>query len=786
MKTRTKKLVSMLLTFVMLLGMIPTGAIVAFAEGTNLYPEDGNLTIDTNATEYVIKGPEDWATVSAASATNDFAGKKVTLGVDLGSEQAPLTLAPLFTNVFFGEFNGNGKVISNVTVNGVALIAAKTKGVGVSIHDLTVKNSSVTATQDNGTAFIVAAVDAASDDDMTTLKNITVEGCTLTSGAFTAVGALVGRTTGTYYVGLTVDSCKVTNTTLTTGGSESGLMIGKVVGGVVNVTGCEVSGTVSATTDLNKVGGMIGYAEAAGNRYLALTVSNTKVNAALTSTAEKGTTLSSTGVMLGLVATGSWSNAANVGTTAIVIDGCTVEGSIYAPTSGVGGVAGIVKLPNNDDYSFTVKNTDVNVTLENYGSVDNSHFAGMGSVVGNLIGDIASYTADDCKKTTQGSVLFENVNVRGTLKPVFKPVGGVIGAMYGGALEKTVGYGTDVTVSRCDVAPSIIGGTEQMRGGIVGYFGAYGWNNSGALYMYCTGAFDVVNTRIATKVTQMGGALGSNTYTTGGVIGLGAFHGATVKLQNCVVAPEFDEGVVETHDGTYAAVGLIAGRMAMLDANAPTEIIVQNCVTSYAGAPGKDFYLATNVRNLIFNGVQTTNYTVYSDDSLCQLSAERTEAVVKRDANNDIISIGGVLAGGYLQTTNTYTVTPEEGEAYTAYAVRFIALSQLDSPKNAGILITVKDAEGNVVKTFNTLKCEAYDTLSAYGPDGSKLPAYNASNYSFGASKFIAVVIEDIPTGSAYSFEVTPHYTTEGGMTVMGETRTAKLDANGVLTNAIG
>ncbi len=648
---------------------------INFAEGP-----DGNLVIDPEATTYVICGPQDWATVAAASAAgNTFTGKTVELGTSLiGTEEEPLTLVPLFTG-FAGTFDGNGRKISNVAVNGKALLAEKLSDTVVSIKDLTTDNI-----------------------------------------------------------------------------------------------------IISRSDELNNVGGLIGCAEATAEGSLALSITNVVVDVAITSTVTEGTAMSAVGGMIGLLATGATTSAT---ATQITIDGCTVTGSIQGCASNIGGVAGLVKIPDNDTYCFTVKNTDVDIDLTGVGTVASSHLAGMGSVVGGLVPNMTSgsYSAAEVVKCTQGTILFENLKVEGTLAPVY-PVGGIIGTMYGGHGNAERGFATDVIISKCDIAPTITGGSGINRGGVVGHFGGYGWTN--ANQQYYTGLFDVVECVIGVKVTQMGGTLGSGTFTTGGVIGLGAFHGATVNVQNCAIVPVFDEGVVSTHDGTYPAASLIVGRLRpQYVPTAPTDIRVQNCVTNVTGTPDEDFWLVGNSNNLKLNGNALAINTDGSDDSLCQMTDAQINAMIKRDANGDILSIGGVLTGGYLQYTAAYTVTPEEGDPYTAYAIRFIALSQLDAPANAGIKVVVKDADGNVVAEADTLECKAYMSLTAYAPSGAALETYNAKDY--GASRFIAVVIEDIPTGADYSFEVTPHYVVTGGITIYGKTTVAQFDATGNLVNGV-
>ena len=778
-KTRTKKLVSLLLAAIMLLGMIPAASLGVFAEGT-----DGNLVIDPEATTYTIYGPQDWATVAAASADgNTFAGKTVALGASFGgTESAPMTLATLFSGIFSGEFDGNGNKLSYVTVTGTALIATKTKGVGVSIRNLVVENATLTSAQTNGTAFIVAAVDAGSDDDLTSLINVTVKDSTVVGGEFEEIGALVGRTTGTYYIGLLIDGCKVQNTAITTDATSVGLLIGETVCGVVTIRNTEVSGTVTATTDMNGVGGMIGFVESAGNRYLNLTVTNVDVDAALTTTATAAADFSSTGVMFGLVATGGWTNTQNVGTTAITVDGCTVAGSVNAAAMSIGGIAGIVKVPNKAEYSLIVKNTDIDVDLVNNGAdIPAYYLRGVGGVFAMVTGDQMNHTA---ASAADGNILIENVKIEGDLQPnhAWGHTGGVIGFLLAGNRTQP-GFAADITIARCEVLANIteIGTADTGTGMVIGSFGYSGLGGATSKTQHnFTGTYTVTDTLVGGTICNTEGYQ----YGTGSVFGYVGAYGSTIIVQNSVITTCYT-------DETDAPRGLVVGRWFTSTAN----MTVKNCVTNYPGIVGTDISSIVNVNSQggsnypcdgrSYNGFDLTGeYTgKYSDDSVCQMSDEQINAMIKRDTNGDILSIGGMVTGGYEQHTATYTVTPAEGAAYTAYAVRFIALSQLEAPANAGIKVVAKDAEGNVVAEFDTLACKAYDSLIAYAPSSETLEAYEATDY--GAAKFLAVVIEDIPTGAAYSFEVTPHYETEGGITIYGKTTVAEFDANGNLTNGV-
>ncbi len=759
-KTRTKKLLSLLLAAIMLLGMIPATTLGVFADG----PEDGNLRIEENdaaGTVYTIYGPEDWNTVAAASAAgNKFAGMKVELGASIDGSTATLT-TPLL-HEFAGEFDGNsdqGITISNVTFATALIAHASVSGsdttVPVKFHDI--KMTDIERPDGGVHAQVYGAAVNYVNSVKTEFTNVVFDGATLYGRDIS--GALFGGI-WTNSIDVKIDSCKVLDTTIyatvTTNVKRHyaciGLLGGRITGGTVAITNCETQGTLICENDSNKLSGLVGGVEP--DRALTLTVENTTVDAILNTV---GSNVNyPVGLMFGVI------HAANAGDNVVnvTVDGCTIEGEInHNGGENIGAVAGMIFFPQHDSSKLWVKNTDIDATLT-------MTSAGAKTMLGGAVGMITA----GADKAAQGEIVFENVKVEGTLNANHgsSPAGGLIGGVC--AANSDIPVQTDITISRCEIQTNllgVLGGGDRGRGMVFGVFGLPDGNDNNT-QDNLTGTYTVVDTVIGGTFRQS-----ANRTDCGLVFGLISAKNSVIKLQNLALMTQITEDSAEG-----LRWGLLVGFAHGNGGN--NAITAHNCVTTY-----------DNTRPLIWDSMGTVTLhgvtpsggstAQYNDGSVVTMTAEQINAMIKRDTSGDILSIGGILAGGFEQHTAVYTVTPAEGAAYTAYTVRFIALSQFDDLGNAGIKVVVKDADGDVVAEFDTLACKEYDALVGYAPSGEALAPYNATDY--GAEKFLAVVIQNIPTGEAYNFEVTPHYETEGALTIYGKTTVAKFDANGNLTN---
>ena len=181
------------------------------------------LYIDANGTYYITNATGLETMRSAVETTEGTVNDGTWVlydNIDLGG----IAWTPI--NNFHGTFDGNGKFIANLTVNG---------GDGVGLFGVNAQN---------GDGYIVP-----------TIKNLTLKAPVVTGGA--KVGAVVGG-----IAAVTISDVHVVDATVT-GAEYVGGIIGHAYGaGGVTVTGCTVSDSTVKNTDGTqdgKVGGIGGY-----------------------------------------------------------------------------------------------------------------------------------------------------------------------------------------------------------------------------------------------------------------------------------------------------------------------------------------------------------------------------------------------------------------------------------------------------------------------------------------------------------------------------------------------
>ena len=123
-----KKALSLSLAAIMLLTMIPMGAIGIFAE--------------ENVIE--IGSVDEWN----AAAGSDLAGKTIKLTADFGGTEGNLAeLTPLTTSAFTGNFDGAGHTISYVTSTAALVGMEIPNSTTVEIKDVTIAHSTVNSSR---------------------------------------------------------------------------------------------------------------------------------------------------------------------------------------------------------------------------------------------------------------------------------------------------------------------------------------------------------------------------------------------------------------------------------------------------------------------------------------------------------------------------------------------------------------------------------------------------------------------------------------------------------------
>lgn len=702
-----KQIFSAALIIAVLVTMIPFGAIAQ--ETATVTPTEGFLDNYDAETEFVIDSIEDWYAVSNAT-DKTFEGKTVKLGADIDGNNAE---TPVLFQIFKGTFDGQEKTVKNMTVTGDALIARNvTKG---TIKNLKVENVHLTCNAKvtnvtgeanvasnegygiicgrfSGTAenIIVSgsSVDSAENRDITgggilfgtfqsaqvsTVTNCTVDTCTgnfraagggivgafrtasqisgctvknsIFTGWFQGLGGIFGKTNGgadPTVIGCTVENVQVNPVS---GSNESMLGVGLIGGCVrgngngITVKDCKVSGSITNTVSDKDFmcGGLLGYANVADNKVLAL--ENNTVNVTIT------TVKGHTGGLLG--AFNPEAGQVNSKKSSILnISDCSVTGSMITTADGAYGVGGAFGYCHYVDSAYTVSISRFESTL----------------------------------------------NISRTGAWTNHGAGGVIGIFGVATGGKPACYNMPaaVTIEDCYIGGSIAREGANSVGGIFGYFGA---------------------------------------------------GGSTTTVNNVIIAATFPKN---NNGATNAnTAGLIVGR-SMRCSN--TKMAVTNCSTTNDLT---QFPFSSNFMSIEVNGkVPEKDYAAYSDDSIRKITPEQAAGMVKKNAETGFIT--DVLS--HVNATHYQLSDVSDGK----YNVRFVLTSIPTVAKEAGITVTVKDAEGNVVREFTSNALAFYDSLTGSTEYG--VEEYKASDY--GANRFLAVIITNIPVGAEYTFEVVPYYVT--------------------------
>ena len=255
MKTRSQKLISLVLVLMMLVTMVPMGIFSANA-AVSAALAAGLADID-NTTEFVINSVEDWNAVAATD--NQFLDKTVKLGADIDAQGAALPQLFMAGNARC-TFDGQGYTIRNVGTAQApmdhSLFSAKSN---ISFQDVTVQNVFV-----SGTGNKAIFVDWQNCWGTYTFKNIKVINCSVASSDG-AAGALIGLATGNGGAGYGVefDSVIITGTALTAA-NYVGALVGTTYfnSGDLGLVAKKVEVTNSTLTDNSAecgIGGLVGF-----------------------------------------------------------------------------------------------------------------------------------------------------------------------------------------------------------------------------------------------------------------------------------------------------------------------------------------------------------------------------------------------------------------------------------------------------------------------------------------------------------------------------------------------
>lgn len=396
-----KRMVSLLLVLVMLLGLLPTAALAAPVGGGSGTAEDPYLI----ATAQELVDFRDAVNDSAKKSTSKLCAK-LTANIDLGNEA--WTPIGKMTNTysdyvaFGGVFDGDGHTISGLKIDNSAQYQALFGYVkGGTIKNLTVEGSVTTAT--TSSAYAAGIVAYGNPVTMETCMNrvtvtvtqkgyaagvaayantgSTITGCT-NQGNISGVGGYLGGIVGTAS-GVTITNCINNGDVVDSMRSATyPYCVGGIAGSATSasrITNCGNTGAV--TSHLKNTGGVVGY---------------------FAGTAEK---CFNSGNVTGIYATGGI--VGNISSANTSVTDCYNTGNILcnAPTAtfsdtsakGVGGIVGNPGSTSSAD--CTVKN------CYNAGTITNADAATTDITVGGVIG---SSSAKNYSGEVAGLITAEN------------------------------------------------------------------------------------------------------------------------------------------------------------------------------------------------------------------------------------------------------------------------------------------------------------------------------------------------------------------------------------------
>ena len=451
--------------------------------------------------------------------------------------------------------------------------------------------------------------------------------------------------------------------------------------------------------------------------------------------------------------------------------------------SHVGGVIGALSL--SDGASACFERLNIDVTVKNESTFTLSAWQSAGGVIGIFEPDGRPNLTLSC------------INIKGSVLGGTKTTaGGLIGSVFSKAAQCDLYAGGSITISNCQSALSVASDSEFVDLGVGGVIGAFGasskYCNDSAVY---EGTLTIDNCLIGGSVAQTHTA--QEIYACGGVIGIFGYGDAEAHINHCLVTADFPSNSLALSNGQGA--GLIVGQVATVE---KSSLFINNTVTTknepfylinaLAAKPRElnipEFYPWLNLNRVNLGAVPTKETvledsgnatTLYflpavSDNSVLSIADETAAQMVKKDARGFLTRIGGQITAMAVQDNVSDGATLSEGDSY---AIRFIATSQLAEVSDAKLTVIVRDAITQDAFKKYTATCNLYDALSAYNDEGKFIKAYHAID--FGAKKFLALIIDNIPAGAAYTFEVTPEFTTDSGLKVTGETISVTYDQNG-------
>lgn len=454
----------------------------------------------------------------------------------------------------------------------------------------------------------------------------------------------------------------------------------------------------------------------------------------------------------------------------LTVTNVTVAGSVIGASQHVGGVFGVLTL--RDGQMATLSNIDVRAKVKNQRGDLTHACISAGGVVG-IFEPIGRPELTIC-----------GVRMSGEVVGALTTAGGILGSVFTSDYMEDHYTGGQIAISNCEISGSVsssVANTIQGVGGIVGSFGGfkrdYGEFTAydGELHIHnCVIGGELFNDNGITQITSVGGVLGTMSY-----------QHAVVTVEHCLITASFPKNSVTAKDGTGAAI--ILGTAA---SHKLTTLNVNNTVTTHKAFEMIGSVVANEESfavQLVLNGQKRNDVPAtydlgrrkycgaITDSSVATVSQTAAKLMVKTDAAGFITKVGGriTVLGVQDNVADGATLTASD-----TYAISFIAITSAKGAQYGEMNVIAREtATGAPLKNFTATEAKLYDGLTAYDHNGSVIQSYRTKD--FGGEKFIALIIKNIPAGTAYTFEITPSYTAEDGRKVTGETTSVTYDQNG-------
>lgn len=322
-----KRILSMLLAIVMVVGMLPGFAVTASTVDADVW--DGTTASQAwdsgsgaEADPYIIMTAAQLAKLAAdVNSGTDYSGTYFKLGADLDLGGSDRIWTPIgdATHTFKGNFNGDGKTISNMYAHGKNT-NNKTYGYRALFGNITggaIENFTLASPSSTGAwGYIAAAVAYGSG---ATVKNIIITNPNVTTQAKSNKG-FAGGVAGHIADGV-IENCKIVSGTIDSKFKCTGGVVGYATD--AQISGCSVKDvTISSTSQY--VGGIVGQLQ------------YTDGNNSIENCTVENCAISSTSSAVGGVVGYAYGNSAGI----ITVKLCSVTGGSVTASHYAGGIMG--------------------------------------------------------------------------------------------------------------------------------------------------------------------------------------------------------------------------------------------------------------------------------------------------------------------------------------------------------------------------------------------------------------------------------------------------------------